>query len=269
MTRAGERWVNHCARGLNAAEREAVLGDLIEANASSRQAICQVLGLVARRQISLWGDWRPWLALVGIVGVSGFLLYWMALGNSVSLVNDWSTRARFGAPYENGLTPGQNQFIVVSGWIAVASWSWTSGLLAGVLARKTWWLTALVFCAIWFVLPNAIFLNLDRRDAMPLRMFAVAMDLIVFVFPVLIGINCGRRGTPRLRSAICWGVWVGFMVALMTWTSGWWQEAMVRWSEGVWHPGAPWTQRSLRYLFLSWPAAYLIVLTARERLRKV
>lgn len=56
-------------------EREAVLGDLTEAGASSRTALLAVLGLVARRQAGLWRDWRPWVILLGFVIPAGVALY--------------------------------------------------------------------------------------------------------------------------------------------------------------------------------------------------
>lgn len=56
-------------------EREAVLGDLIEAGKSSRKAIVEILGLVIRRQAARWHSWRPWLILAVIIIPAGVALH--------------------------------------------------------------------------------------------------------------------------------------------------------------------------------------------------
>ena len=62
------------SRLLEADERDAVRGDLTESGASGGRALRDVLGLVVRRQAALWVDWRPWLALLGVVVTLGLLL---------------------------------------------------------------------------------------------------------------------------------------------------------------------------------------------------
>jgi hypothetical protein len=59
---------------LDADEREAILGDLAESGETGSHALLNVLGLVVRRQAGFWNDWRPWLALVGLIGPVGILL---------------------------------------------------------------------------------------------------------------------------------------------------------------------------------------------------
>src|SRR5215467_6724208 len=61
-------------RGLEPDEQMAVSGDLAECRDPGFQALRGVAGLVFRRQLALWTDWQPWLALVGIVVIAGFLL---------------------------------------------------------------------------------------------------------------------------------------------------------------------------------------------------
>jgi hypothetical protein len=55
------------ARTLDPAEREAVLGDLVESGETGAEALRAVLGLVARRKAALWAaswkDWHVWLAV--------------------------------------------------------------------------------------------------------------------------------------------------------------------------------------------------------------
>src|SRR5450755_1012275 len=74
MTRICWRMVDISSRMLEPDEREAVRGDLAESGATGNQALRDVLGLVIRRQATLWTDWRPWLTLVGLVLPLGMLL---------------------------------------------------------------------------------------------------------------------------------------------------------------------------------------------------
>jgi hypothetical protein len=65
------KWlINKIARTLEPELRDAVVGDVAELQMPDRRAVCELLGLVLRRQAPLWKTWRPWLALVGIVGPS-------------------------------------------------------------------------------------------------------------------------------------------------------------------------------------------------------
>ena len=61
------------ARRLLRLKRDAVRGDLAELGVSGGRALWDVIGLVVRRQGRLWVDWRPWLAVVGVVAPLGML----------------------------------------------------------------------------------------------------------------------------------------------------------------------------------------------------
>src|ERR1700750_3381413 len=65
--------VEFAARPLSRDEREAVLGDSLEAGDGAWQTLSGVLGFVFRRQILLWKSWRPWLA-VFVFGLPGSVL---------------------------------------------------------------------------------------------------------------------------------------------------------------------------------------------------
>ena len=82
----GSNWslAEIAARFLERDEREAVLGDLAEAGERSSEKLFAVLGLVVRRQVMLWKNWRPWLAGFGVALPSSFAL----MGVSVSV--SWS-----------------------------------------------------------------------------------------------------------------------------------------------------------------------------------
>ena len=59
------RLIEFFSRELEPSEREAVLGDLAEQDASF-SAVRDVLDLLVRRQAALWVGWRPWLVLWGL-----------------------------------------------------------------------------------------------------------------------------------------------------------------------------------------------------------
>src|SRR3979409_2222035 len=73
--------VGVAVRLLERSEREAVLGDLLETGESTWRGLLDVLGLVIRRQLAHWKNWRPWLALFGLALPSSLLL----MGVSVSV----------------------------------------------------------------------------------------------------------------------------------------------------------------------------------------
>jgi hypothetical protein len=58
--------LNGLLRALERDEREFVTGDLVEAQESPSASVCQVLGLLGRRQLIHWAGWRPWLAFTTV-----------------------------------------------------------------------------------------------------------------------------------------------------------------------------------------------------------
>lgn len=89
MTRVSWWVVDVVSRMLESDERDAVRGDFAESGESGGRALRDLLGLVIRRQAALWTDWRPWLALVGLVVPLGVLLSvvsgWWSYGSAISL----------------------------------------------------------------------------------------------------------------------------------------------------------------------------------------
>src|SRR5215217_5061905 len=97
MRRASWWSVDVLSRLLEADERDAVRGDLMESGASAGRALRDVLGLILRRQATLWMDWRPWLALLGVAAGIGVLLSivsrWWADASAIYsflYVNNWT-----------------------------------------------------------------------------------------------------------------------------------------------------------------------------------
>ena len=62
MTRIAWPFVELASKLLEPDEREAVLGDLLEAKESAGQALLDIFGLVLRRQALLWKNPQPWFA---------------------------------------------------------------------------------------------------------------------------------------------------------------------------------------------------------------
>ena len=87
MTRVGSSFVAIAAQMLQRDEREAALGDLVEASEGAWQGLADVLSLVLYRQAILWKSWRPWLAGLGLTVPNSFLL----MGASVSLSQSFRT----------------------------------------------------------------------------------------------------------------------------------------------------------------------------------
>jgi hypothetical protein len=118
MTRICWWLVDVVSQLLETTEREAVRGDFAEVGEAGGQALCDLMGLVVRRQTALWADWRPWLALVGLVAPLGLLLSVVARqwaeGSATYAwlyVNNW-TWAYLGSP---GARPGSRHIFLRPG----------------------------------------------------------------------------------------------------------------------------------------------------------
>jgi hypothetical protein len=84
-------------RMLEAREREVIEGDFMELDLRRTHAISELIGLLARRQVEAWVDWRPWSTLAVIVVPFGMVLslvsrYW-AHGSAIYAwfyVDNWT-----------------------------------------------------------------------------------------------------------------------------------------------------------------------------------
>ena len=113
-------------------DRDAVLGDLAESDASAWSALGSVLGLVVRQQMELWRAWRPWIA--SSVAFAGSLLL---LGVSFGLSVD-----------SRHLLRGEHGYgSVLCEALLMLSWAWTNGFVVGSLSGKTRWVSG-ILCAI-------------------------------------------------------------------------------------------------------------------------
>lgn len=142
--------VDIAARVLEPAEREVVRGDLEESGETGVRALRDVLSLVVRRQAALWSDWRPWLALIGLVPVG----MWLALisrqiadHSAVPIwmyVNNWEMTHVTNSGFRVDLL--QNAAAIGTQWLMLLCSSWTIGCVLGFFARRTVWANGALFC---------------------------------------------------------------------------------------------------------------------------
>ena len=178
MTRGGRSLVEMAARLLAAEEREPVLGDLAEAQASAREGVLEIFGLVIRRQAALWCDWRPWLAAFGVALPGTLLLEGVSLSVSCTFqrlsgvaVYGWCSRTgQEGVP------------LLLCHILLLLAWSWTSGFVVGSLSRRTLWVSAAV------ALCPCVFCLASFREASVSR-----LCLLLFAPPAILGICHGLR----------------------------------------------------------------------------
>jgi hypothetical protein len=188
MTSLNWSLVEMTARLLEREEREAVLGDLVEARENSLVGLFGVVGLVVRRQASLWKSWRPWLAGFGVALPSSFLLM------GVSLSVSWSYQ-RLLCPdllKAASLTLGSGFMVLLWQALLLIGWAWTGGFVVGAASRRTLWAsTVLCYSPCLFCLSRFRVESLSR------------FCLLLFLLPAIWGVRRGLRLTRmNLRPAL-------------------------------------------------------------------
>jgi hypothetical protein len=220
-------WVEAAAQLLEANEREAVLGDLLETGEGPWQALFDVLGLAIRRQAGLWKNWRSWLAAFGLALPSTFLL----MGFSVSISQAYQQLVGPTILKVTGLNFSPGLFLLVCNIFLLVGWAWTDGFVVGSMSRRTVWVSA----ALSFV-PCLVCLARFRVESLS------RLCLLLFIPPAIWGVRQGLRITQiKLSAAII----LALAVTALT---------VPLWSaNGAWLPN--WA--------LSWPAWYLVVMARR------
>jgi hypothetical protein len=165
-------WVG---RFLEAAEREAVLGDLAEAAEGPWHAFTGIVGLVFRRQAALWTNWRPWVAAFGVSVPTSFML----MGNSVMLCARCVTLAETRAAGQ--LYPAQIEVLAVQA-LLLAGWSWTCGYFVGSISRRTVWFSVIAYAS-----PCLFCLSRFRIESLS------KLSLLLFVLPLAFGLLQGLK----------------------------------------------------------------------------
>lgn len=187
MIRTGWWLADVASQFLEPHERDAVRGDLAECGASGWRVLCEVLGLLARRQAACWMDWRPWLAVIAIVLPIGLMLShasrWWADDAVFTTVEyrlfQWSRLEHFGwrsdlfLPASSALTCG----------ISLIGWSWTSGYVLASLSRRAVWVTIVLFALVVFLG------TLGTTTVVHAHSVAFATHFFAVVFPRLIRVG--------------------------------------------------------------------------------
>ena len=223
LTQACWKLVEILSRMLDADERLAVGGDLEESGETGLQAVRDVLGLVVRRQAALWKNWRPWLALVGLIGPVSILLslgcVWLRGAYDLNL---WVIRNRRDiAPTilsQIGLSVRHGVVLLALSSLLLFCWSWAAGFVLGAMSRRTIWFNGILFCLALLFLGSQ--LNRPYQDGayqysvdgwpLPLVFYTAILPLILqttlILLPSLWGMHQGLQPPSRLLQAILWVV---------------------------------------------------------------
>lgn len=188
MTSVGCYVLGIAAQLLHEQEREAVLGDLVEAHESAWLGLLDVLSLVLRRQAILWKSWRPWLAAFGLTVPSSFLLMGTSVSVSQTFVGLTGPKVLDGG----WLTTFHDLVHLLREVFLLLACSWSAGSAAALVSRRTLWVSA-VFCA----LPCFFCLATFRIESL------YRVSLLLFLLPAILGVRRGfRTAQMKLSSAI-------------------------------------------------------------------
>jgi hypothetical protein len=257
--------IDKVSRILQPDERDAALGDFAESGVTAGQALRDLLGLVLRRQATLWKDWHPWLALVGVGGLVGWQINQFSFLISRLLSLYLLTYWRYGVRYQDGLTVSQDLVVFGCQLLALILYSWSAGFALGFLSRRTIWLTGVPFYLAGLLAGNALnVMFVPTFRGLPLLTHAV-----FFLLPSIWGVHMGLRGKALgMRRTILLAAATVAITALATWTGGWRQAALEAWSEGALPQKVLWQARLTSFAVLSWPVAYAVAVAISRRLSR-
>lgn len=194
MSGVGWSLVETTAQLLETNQREAVLGDMLEAGESAWQSLIGVLSLVVRRHLWLWRSWRPWLAAFGVSLPASLLL----MGVSLSVSRGWHDRAGAGTQL--------SQLILLIGW------SWSTGYLVGRLSKRTVWMSAVLCCS-----PGLF--CLARFRVPQLSRFCLFLFLLPAIWGVFQGLRKVRLSLPS-ATAVALVVTLVAIASRQSWVLG-------------------------------------------------
>lgn len=288
----GWRLVEWSANLLDQHERQAVLGDVAESGERWNRALGEVLGLVIRREAAMWINARPLLILVDVIMPLGLLIsvnarfisgetsvyVWMYANNT-----DWELLHNSGFWY----VLADASFLVVGQYLTLVCWSWTVGFVIGGVSRKPAWRTSTVlvlvlvlaetalaphymaYCWQWLqVLVHIPPAQVSNGPVTALGFYRVAFPFLVQMILVALPAICGMHQGARVRAfRRPWriGVWsLAFLslAVLLTRDPGFGVLAVMYMRPAFWRiPEIRWIE-----LVAYWPAAYLAVNAARQRI---
>lgn len=214
-------------------EREAVLGDLIEAGEGAWGAMLAVLGLVLRRQAAAWKSWRPWVAAFGLSVPCSFLL----MGTSVSVAQALQNILASG-----GHPLGLSWLAIVPQALLLVGCSWTGGFVVGSVSRRTLW-----FSTLCCLLPCLFCISRFRIESLS------PLCLLIFLLPGVRGASDALRiGQMKSGSAMLLARAMTLLTVATLHSHG----------EPWWNP-----PRYMIAFVLMWPAWYLVVISPKTERR--
>ena len=226
MTKIGWPLLEFASRLLASDEREAVLGDLFEAEETAWQALLEILGLFLRRQVFLWRRWEPWLTGFGSALPCGYLLPHVSVSISCTYAR-LAMHKVYGAHYPTG---HEGYALLLCHIFLMIAWSWTAGYVIGAVSRRT-----VVVSTALSMVPCATLLGGCYFPALSARW------MFLFVVPAIWGVHHGWRKARVPFYAAC--VLASTVTAVML---------------VAWESNALWIYNWV----LLWPAWYLVA-TAR------
>jgi hypothetical protein len=284
MTRICWWLVDRLSQALEPNERDAVLGDLAESTETGGQALCDVLGLVVRRQAALWTHWRPWLTLVGLVVPLGMLLSIASRTTAdhsaiyIWFYSHWWKWAFLRNP--GFRTDLAHYFAVISvEYITLACWSWTSGFVLGSVSRRIIQVNGALFCLMLLLgaalgapsyfsyfqqyaharlhVPPVLDANATVFAGNFYRViFPLILQTVLVAIPSLWGMREGQRvaGRQSLLRTTLWTAAIASLAALVLQEPG-----FLLFVQGLKPPGPGLLALTwLLQLFVCWPVVYLV-----------
>jgi hypothetical protein len=134
-------WITfQIARLLSPEDRAVALGDLAESGVTGWRALHEIAGLVMRRQLELWKNWRPWFALIGIASTAGAVLGRLLFGFSGALGQEIQVYSHYQV-FLNDATLGEVVLRLTLMLVTAFTCSWTVAFALGRVSRGALWLT--------------------------------------------------------------------------------------------------------------------------------
>ena len=167
------------ARQLTPAEREIVLGDLIETRETAWRGMREISGLVARRQLQSWNGWGPWLAAPGLALPCSFML----MGFSFAISSELRNHFVFGR-HLSFISAEPGEFLsLLCQVLVLLICAWAAGFTVESVSRRTF-----VVSAICCLLPCLFCLLRFRQESLP------RFCLLLFLLPAIAGVRFSKRG---------------------------------------------------------------------------
>jgi hypothetical protein len=237
--------VEFASRLLETEERDAVLGDLLEAGESAWQGLLDVLGLIARRHAGFWKGQRPWFAGFIVAPSCGYLLTTVSLSVSCTYTRLMYPNGRISICWPTG---HEGFLMLLCHILLLIGWSWAAGYVLGFVSRVTLWASAALL-----VVPAVV--SVFRHSMLP----PSEASYFLFVVPAIWGgVQALRRKRVARGAAFAVAVAVtGLMLFAWNdrslWIMNWalllpvWYVVAKAWRPGQERQAGPWPMGEATY----------------------